>query len=150
MRRLQLATYLYKECLLDVDHFLDWILHQLGQCTSERLFIWLLIVSIPHYWKDITSYRMRGKRLAEALLNHVTKASLCITFLIMLILTLDSYPNMKFTRRLLGYRNFLKTPSSSCSPYVLHACCSRTPGANTAPPCTIWPRGLTISKSCME
>jgi mediator of RNA polymerase II transcription subunit 12 len=76
-RRLQLATFLYKECLLDVDHFLDWILHSLGACTSERLFIWLLIVSIPAYWKDITSCRMRGKRLAEALLHHVTKASSC-------------------------------------------------------------------------
>lgn len=73
--RLQLATYLYKECLLDVDHFLDWILHSMGACSSERLFIWLLIVSIPHYWKDITSCRTRGKRLAEALLNHVTKVS---------------------------------------------------------------------------
>ncbi|KAF2625958.1 hypothetical protein BU25DRAFT_492495 [Macroventuria anomochaeta] len=72
---LQLATFLYKECLLDVDHFLDWILHSLGACSSERLFIWLLIVSIPAYWKDITSCRMRGKRLAEALLNHVTKLS---------------------------------------------------------------------------
>ena len=75
LHRLQLATFLYKECLLDVDHFLDWILHSLGACTSERLFVWLLIVSIPAYWKDITSCRMRGKRLAEALLNHVTKAS---------------------------------------------------------------------------
>lgn len=75
MRRLQLATYLYKECLLDVDHFLDWLLHSLGACSSERLFIWLLIVSIPHYWKDITSCRLRGKRLAEALLNQVMKAS---------------------------------------------------------------------------
>ena len=73
--RLQLATYLYKECLLDADHFLDWILHSLKTCSSERLFIWLLIVSIPHYWKDITSCRVRGKRLAEALLNHVAKAS---------------------------------------------------------------------------
>lgn len=59
-----------------MDHFLDWILHSLGLCSSERLFIWLLIVSIPAYWKDITSCRMRGKRLAEALLNHMTKASI--------------------------------------------------------------------------
>lgn len=75
-RSLQLATFLYKEYLLDVDHFLDWILHSLAACTSERLFIWLLIVSIPAYWKDITSCRIRGKRLAEALLSHSTKASI--------------------------------------------------------------------------
>lgn len=58
-----------------MDHFLDWILNNVAICTSERLFIWLLIVSIPAYWRDITSCRRRGKRLAEALLNHVTKAS---------------------------------------------------------------------------
>ncbi|KAH6620139.1 hypothetical protein C7974DRAFT_363490 [Boeremia exigua] len=72
---LQLATFLYKESLLDMDHFLDWILHSMGASSSERLFIWLLIVSIPAYWQGLTSCRMRGKRLAEALLSHVTKLS---------------------------------------------------------------------------
>lgn len=70
---LHLATGLYKEHLLDDDHFLDWMLNGLDTCTSERLFIWLLVVSVPHYWKDITSCRRRGKRLAESLLNYVGK-----------------------------------------------------------------------------
>jgi mediator of RNA polymerase II transcription subunit 12 len=72
---LQFVTHLYKEHLLDDDHFLDWILHGLDTCPSERLFLWLLIVSVPHYWTDITSCRWRGKRLAQSLLNHIQKAS---------------------------------------------------------------------------
>ncbi|KAF2819996.1 mediator of RNA polymerase II transcription subunit 12 [Ophiobolus disseminans] len=70
---LQLATCLYKEHLLDDDHFLDWMLNGLDSCTSERLFIWLLVISVSHYWNDITSCRRRGKRLAESLLNYVGK-----------------------------------------------------------------------------
>lgn len=73
--RLQLATHLYKEHLLDDDHFLDWILNSLDACPNERLFIWLLVVSVSHYWIDIVSCRRRGKRLAEALLNHLDKVS---------------------------------------------------------------------------
>jgi len=73
---LQLATCLYKEHLLDDDHFLDWILHGLDSCPTERLFIWLLVVSVSHYWNGITSCRRRGKRLAETLLNHVGKVCL--------------------------------------------------------------------------
>ncbi|KAJ4346207.1 RNA polymerase II mediator complex subunit [Ascochyta clinopodiicola] len=51
----KLATHLYKECLLDVDHFLDWMLHNLEACPSERLFVWLTLLSVPHYWNDIIS-----------------------------------------------------------------------------------------------
>ncbi|KAF2856579.1 hypothetical protein T440DRAFT_437396 [Plenodomus tracheiphilus IPT5] len=70
---LQLATQLYKEHLLDDDHFLDWIIHGLDSCPSERLFIWLFMVQISHYWTDITCCRYRGRRLAESLLNHLGK-----------------------------------------------------------------------------
>ncbi|KAH3986935.1 mediator of RNA polymerase II transcription subunit 12 [Parastagonospora nodorum] len=72
---LQLATHFYKEHLLDDDHFLGWILDGLDMCSSERLFIWLLVVAVPHYWNDISSCRQRGKRLAESLLNHLAKLS---------------------------------------------------------------------------
>lgn len=70
---LQLATYLYKEHLLEDDHFLDWILNGLETSPSERLFIWVLIVLVSHYWTDIVSCRRRGKRLAESLLNYLSK-----------------------------------------------------------------------------
>lgn len=70
---LQLATHLYREHLLDDDHFLDWMLHGLDTCPNERLFIWLLVASIPQYWSDISSCRQRGKRLAESLLGHLSK-----------------------------------------------------------------------------
>jgi mediator of RNA polymerase II transcription subunit 12 len=71
--RLQLATHLYKEHLLDNDHFLGWILDGVDTCPPERLFIWLLVVAVPHYWNDISSCRQRGKRLAESLLIHLGK-----------------------------------------------------------------------------
>jgi mediator of RNA polymerase II transcription subunit 12 len=70
---LQLATHLYKEHLLDDDHFLDWIVNGLDTCPSERLFIWLLVVSISHYWTAVTCCRRRGKSLAESLLNQLDK-----------------------------------------------------------------------------
>jgi mediator of RNA polymerase II transcription subunit 12 len=70
---LQLATYLYKEHLLDDDHYLDWMLNGLDTCPPERLFIWLLVSSVPHYWIDISSCRQRGKRLADSLLSHLGK-----------------------------------------------------------------------------
>ena len=71
--RLQLTTHLFKEHLLEEDHFLDWVLKNIESCSSERLFIWLLIVSIPSYWLELTSSRRRGKILAESLLHHAEK-----------------------------------------------------------------------------
>lgn len=68
---LQLATSLYKDHLLEEDHFLDWILKNLESCPPERLFIWLLIASL--YGPELTASRRRGKRLAESLLNHTEK-----------------------------------------------------------------------------
>ena len=72
---LQLATHLYKEHLLEEEHFLDWVLKNLDSSPPERLFLWLLLVSI--YWTDLTSSRRRGKRLAESLLNHAEKVRQC-------------------------------------------------------------------------
>ncbi|KAF2105834.1 hypothetical protein BDV96DRAFT_607939 [Lophiotrema nucula] len=68
---IQLATHLYKEHLLEGDHFLDWLLKCLETCVPERLFIWLLLVSV--HWTDLSTFRRRGKRLADALLAHVEK-----------------------------------------------------------------------------
>ncbi|KAF2735135.1 hypothetical protein EJ04DRAFT_220246 [Polyplosphaeria fusca] len=65
---IQLATHLYKEHLLEDEHYLDWLLKNLESSSQERLFIWLLLVSV--YWADITSVRRRGKRLSEILLSH--------------------------------------------------------------------------------
>lgn len=67
---LQLAAHLFKEHLMEEDHFMDWILKSLDSCSSERLFLWLLITCIPDFWTSLISFRRRGKRLAESLLNH--------------------------------------------------------------------------------
>lgn len=66
----RLATFLYSELLLDQDQYLDWILTSLESSPSERLPFWLLISQI--YWKDLTCVRRRGKRLAQALLSHLS------------------------------------------------------------------------------
>ncbi|KAF2703949.1 hypothetical protein K504DRAFT_417440 [Pleomassaria siparia CBS 279.74] len=68
---LQLVTHLYKEKLLEEDHFLEWVLKNLEICPTERLFLWLLLVSI--FWPNLISSRRRSKRLAEALLNQAEK-----------------------------------------------------------------------------
>ncbi|CAI6335821.1 unnamed protein product [Periconia digitata] len=70
---LQLTSHLFKERLLENDHFLDWALKNLDSSTPERLFVWLLIVCIPDFWNDLVSVRRRGKRLAESLLEHTEK-----------------------------------------------------------------------------
>ncbi|KAF2691505.1 hypothetical protein K458DRAFT_381358 [Lentithecium fluviatile CBS 122367] len=70
---LQLTTHLFKEHLLEEDHYLDWILKSLDSSSSERLFLWLLIVCIPDFWVSLISSRRRGKRLAESLLGHADK-----------------------------------------------------------------------------
>ncbi|KAJ4358537.1 RNA polymerase II mediator complex subunit [Didymosphaeria variabile] len=67
---LQLAAHLFKEHLMEEDHFMDWILNSLDSCSSERLFLWLLITCIPDFWSSLISFRRRGKRLAESLLSH--------------------------------------------------------------------------------
>jgi mediator of RNA polymerase II transcription subunit 12 len=70
---LRLVTNLYREYLLEGEHFLDWILKSLDTSSSERLFIWLLVASV--YWKDLIETRRRGRRLAESLLCQAEKLS---------------------------------------------------------------------------
>lgn len=73
LRSLQLATCLYRDHLLEDDHYLDWILRNLDACPSERLFLWLMVASV--YESDLTASRRRGKRFAESILDHVEKVS---------------------------------------------------------------------------
>ncbi|ORY11541.1 hypothetical protein BCR34DRAFT_484023 [Clohesyomyces aquaticus] len=68
---LQFATELYQQHLLEVDHFLDWLLKNLEACPTERLFLWLLLISV--YWSGLTCCRRRGKRLGETLLAHAER-----------------------------------------------------------------------------
>ncbi|KAF2000788.1 hypothetical protein P154DRAFT_522377 [Amniculicola lignicola CBS 123094] len=70
---LQLAYHLYKDHLLEEEHYIDWLLRNLEVSQSERLFLWLLLASV--YWTDLISSRRRGRRLAEALLDHSEKLS---------------------------------------------------------------------------
>lgn len=70
---LQLTAHLFKENLLEEEHFIDWIQKSLESCTMERLFLWLLIACIPDFWQSLASSRRRGKRLNEALLTHAKK-----------------------------------------------------------------------------
>lgn len=71
--RLQLTTQLFKEHLIEEDHYLDWVLKCLDCCPFERLFFWLLVVCIPDFWRCLISSRRRGKRLAESLLGQAEK-----------------------------------------------------------------------------
>lgn len=68
---LQLATSLYKDRLLEEEHFLDWILKSLETCPPERLFLWLLVSSL--YGQELTASRRRGRRWAESLLTHAER-----------------------------------------------------------------------------
>ena len=73
----KLATAFYAESLLDADHYLDWIVSSLFEAPLERLPVWIVMMQI--YWKSITMYGRRGRKLAEALLEHlhqITQADL--------------------------------------------------------------------------
>ncbi|CAK1359716.1 unnamed protein product [Cercospora beticola] len=65
----KLATAFYAERLLERDHYLDWIVSSYAQATTERLPIWIILVQL--YWKEITSFGRRGRRLAEATLENL-------------------------------------------------------------------------------
>nr|POF16710.1 mediator of rna polymerase ii transcription subunit 12 [Quercus suber] len=65
---IKLATSFFVEKLMDTDHYLDWIVTSFGGAPMERLPIWILIVQL--YWKDLTSYVKRGRKLAEHSLDR--------------------------------------------------------------------------------
>jgi mediator of RNA polymerase II transcription subunit 12, fungi type len=70
---IRFSTNLFYEKLLDEEHFLDWLLLSFETSSVEQMPIWMLFLQI--YWKDLTSTRKRGKRMAEALLLHIEQAS---------------------------------------------------------------------------
>lgn len=74
--RLQLAAALYQECLLEEDHFLDWVLKNLESCPSERLFIWSMIAAL--YAPGLAATRRRGKRYAEILLQYTAEVRILV------------------------------------------------------------------------
>jgi mediator of RNA polymerase II transcription subunit 12 len=65
----KLGTAFFSEKLLEVDHYLDWIVTSLSEATLERLPIWTVLAQL--YWKPITAYSKRGKALAEGILEHL-------------------------------------------------------------------------------
>ncbi|KEF59022.1 uncharacterized protein A1O9_03865 [Exophiala aquamarina CBS 119918] len=63
---LRLVTRLYLENLLDRDHYLDWIVKSFGSAKVEAVPFWLMVIQI--YKDDLTHFRKRGRKLAEAFL----------------------------------------------------------------------------------
>lgn len=63
---LRLVTRLYLENLLDRDHYLDWIVKSFGSSKVEAVPFWLMVIQI--YKDDLTHFRKRGRKLAEAFL----------------------------------------------------------------------------------
>ncbi|EXJ68927.1 uncharacterized protein A1O5_07859 [Cladophialophora psammophila CBS 110553] len=64
---LRLVTWLYLENLLDRGHYLDWILRSFTAADVGHTPFWLMVIHI--YKQDLSHYRRRGTRLAEALIN---------------------------------------------------------------------------------
>ncbi|KAJ0123071.1 transcription mediator subunit Med12 [Diaporthe amygdali] len=67
---LRLATHLYAEHLLDREHYMEWLVSGLENCSQAKLPMWLLVTQI--YWKDLLRLRKYGRRLVAALLNQNT------------------------------------------------------------------------------
>ncbi|KIX02277.1 uncharacterized protein Z518_08216 [Rhinocladiella mackenziei CBS 650.93] len=64
---LRLTTRLYLENLLDRDHYLDWIVRSLTSADPDQTPFWLMVIHI--YKQDLSHYRRRGRKLAEALIG---------------------------------------------------------------------------------
>lgn len=70
---IRLATHLYAEHLLDREHYMDWLVSSLENCSQAKLPMCLLIVQI--YWKDLLRLRKYGRRLVASLLDHYATVS---------------------------------------------------------------------------
>ncbi|KAL8894770.1 MAG: hypothetical protein Q9192_004065 [Flavoplaca navasiana] len=68
---LQLATHLFAECLLDRDHYFDWLLSTISQIDLETLPLYLVI--IRSHLREFGQCRRYGRRLAESLLEQLHK-----------------------------------------------------------------------------
>ncbi|KAK5133453.1 hypothetical protein LTR08_007695 [Meristemomyces frigidus] len=66
----RLTTGFYVEKLVDLDHYLVWIVSCLSNAIMERLPIWIVMARI--YWDDIVKSLRRGRRLAEAVLERLS------------------------------------------------------------------------------
>lgn len=64
------ATHLYAEHLLDREHYIEWLVSGLENCSHAKLPMHLLIIQI--YWKDLLRLRKHGRRLVAALLSQYT------------------------------------------------------------------------------
>lgn len=64
---LRLITRLYLENLLDRDHYLDWVIQSFATADVEHTPFWLMVIHI--YKQDLSYYRKRGRKLAEALID---------------------------------------------------------------------------------
>ncbi|KAH8803190.1 RNA polymerase-like protein II mediator complex component Srb8 [Xylogone sp. PMI_703] len=65
---IRLATHFYAEHLLDLDHYLDWVVSTVENSSQAKLPLWILVAQI--YWKEIFQLRKYGRRMAAALLKH--------------------------------------------------------------------------------
>lgn len=67
---------LYQECLLEEDHFLDWVLKNLESCPSERLSIWSMVAAL--YGSGLAATRRRGKRYAGTILRYIAEVRILV------------------------------------------------------------------------
>lgn len=66
---IKVTATLYTEGLLDKAHFLDWIVSSFTGSTSDRVPLWILIIQI--YWRELVAFGRRGRKLAQAVLEHL-------------------------------------------------------------------------------
>ncbi|KAF7867209.1 hypothetical protein EAF04_005292 [Stromatinia cepivora] len=69
---IRLAAHFHAECLIDREHYIDWILSSLEATSQPKLPIWLLIAQV--YWEDILKYRRFGRRFTTTLLDRFSEA----------------------------------------------------------------------------
>lgn len=66
---IKLAASFYAEKLLDEAHYLDWIVSAFAAATLDMLPVWIVVVQV--FWRDVTKFARRGRKLAESLLQRL-------------------------------------------------------------------------------
>ncbi|KAL9114286.1 MAG: hypothetical protein Q9227_001708 [Pyrenula ochraceoflavens] len=68
----EVATRLYRENLLDREHYLDWIVRSIHKTSLDQFPAWMLLTRI--HSRELGSCRGKGRLLAEALLGKLQDA----------------------------------------------------------------------------
>ncbi|KAL8985557.1 MAG: hypothetical protein Q9205_000758 [Flavoplaca limonia] len=107
---LQLATHLFAECLLDRDHYFDWLLSTISQIDLETLPLYLVI---------ITSHLREFEQLHKIEINALPDLYSAVkikTVNLITVFLVSSPASFLMPRQWLGYQSLLRSVTEAGAP----------------------------------